>query len=403
MKIEFVFLPSGHDPYLLQCWLRGLPDEASVWLLSDHEQARDIAESHAAVCNHFVPDGDGTLPRQVQDALAKADRTALVIPLSLNQIPMRYRPGNLMADLAPHYDLLQHAWAWGFREVRFVAHQNEERVALPYLLDAFHNRHRGQRCFLVGNGPSLQQLDMTRLKNEITLGSNRCFLGYESWGFPFTYWGCYDKFQIENYHDIYEAHVPTDTVKFFPVEYAPIVNMANGCPINSIWPEKTDRAFSADPTQTYVGFTVTYMLLQIAACMGCDPIILVGTDHRYNLSRRGYSRYFRRFRRRVARQLRGGRVYEATLAAQRAWKKIDRGAVHAPALWSTQDATHPTHFTAAYTDGGKNQFLPPEPEEAERDFDCAHAWAQANGVQIQNATPGTALKSFPRINFDDLF
>ena len=402
MKTEFVYLPRDHDPYLFLCWLRGRPD-GSVWLLSAHEQARDIAEAHVAVCKHFAPDEGKPLPRQLQDTLAKGGQPTLVIPLSLNRIPMRYRPGALMSELTPHYALLRRAWQWGFREVLFVSHQSEERVALPYLLDTFHNRHRGQRCFVVGNGPSLQQLDMTRIRNEITLGSNRCFLGYEHWGFPFTYWGCYDKFQIENYHTVYETHVPSDTVKFFPVEYAPILNMPNGCPLNSIWPEKTDRAFSADPAQTYVGFTVTYMLLQIAACMGCDPIILIGADHRYTLSRRGYSRYFRSFRRQVTRKLRGGRVYEATLAAHRAWKKKDRGSGRAPALWSTQDAACPTHFTAAYTDDGKNQFLPPEPEEAERDFDCAHAWAQASGVQIQNATPGTALKSFPLVDFDDLF
>jgi len=308
-----------------------------------------------------------------------------------------------MADLAPHYGLLRRAWQWGFRAARFVAHHSEERIALPFVLDAFHNRHTGRRCFVVGNGPSLGQLDMARLQGEITLGANRCFLGYPTWGFPFTYWGVYDKYQIEAYHGVYEANIPPETPKFYPVEYAPVMNVANGCPVNSVWPQGAERAFSADPAQIYVGFTVTYMLLQIAACMGCDPIILIGADHRYDLKRRGYSLAFRRLRRRATQHLRGGRVYETALAAGRAWKK--RGGLNQrdPALWSTADAAGPTHFTENYTDGGKNKFLPPEPEEAERDFDCAHAWALANDRRIVNASPGSALESFPRVEFDDLF
>lgn len=314
---------------------------------------------------------------------------------------MRYRAGVLMPEIAPHYDLLRPLWHWGFREAVFVGHVGETILPMPHLLDGLHNRHRGERCFVVGNGPSLNAIDMTRLKSEITLGSNRCYLGYEAWGFPFTYWGVYDHFQIEEYHRDYETHVPPETVKLFPAEYWPVLHMAEGCPVNCVWPDPRPRAFSDDPARVYRGFTVTYMLLQIAAIMGCDPIILIGADHRYELSRRGYSRVLRSVRRGVTRHLRGGRIFDTVLAAHRAWRK--GGAPGAPSLWSTADATSPTHFTTGYTDGGKNRFLPPEPEEAERDFACAQQWAEASGRQILNATPGSALEIFPRVEFAALF
>jgi hypothetical protein len=401
MKTRYVYLPVGRDPYLLECWLRARTMDERVWLISDHEDGPVIAAAHDCVSKCSVPNQDDSLPQELSSALVAAEDPTLLLPLAPDRIPMRYRCRTLMSDLAPHYGYLRRAWAWGFRELGFVTHQGEERVRLPYLLDAFHNRHRGQRCFVVGNGPSLGQLDMSRLKDEITLGSNRCFLGYEEWGYPFTYWGVYDKYQIETYHRVYESGVPEDTVKFFPVEYAPVMDVANGCPVNINWPGKVDRSFSANPDGVYVGFTVTYMLLQIAACMGCDPIVLIGADHRYELSRRGYSRAFRRLRRQITRRFRGGRVYDAALAAQRAWRKNAK--VHAPSLWSTDDAANLTHFTSTYTDGGRNKFLPPEPEEAERDFDAAQAWAECNGVQILNATPGSALESFPHVDFDELF
>ncbi len=39
-----------------------------------------------------------------------------------------------------------------------------------------HNIHHGQRCFIIGNGPSLQRTDLTKLKDEFTFGMNRIYL-----------------------------------------------------------------------------------------------------------------------------------------------------------------------------------------------------------------------------------
>lgn len=392
--------------HLLGCWLRGRTPGQHVTVLTPP----DTQLLAGQVC-HSCPEVDaqvlsaapgGPLPEQVCARVQSAAAPSITVPLSLDQAPMRYHP-TLMPELPPHYGTLQLLWQWGFRSVRFAGLHGGHEFSIPHMLDKFRGRHEGQRCFVVGNGPSLNAIDMSRLRGEITLGSNRCFLGYETWGFPFTYWGVYDAYQIEKYHAEYEANIPAETVKFFPVEYLPALHVANGCPVNTCWPAGVRRAFSDSPEQTYVGFTVTYMLLQIAACMGCDPIILVGADHRYALSRRGYLRALRSARRAAMRTLRGGRLYAAGTAAHRAWRKHGGGRIGDPALWSTEDAAGPTHFTDRYTAGGKQRFLPPEPEEAERDFDCAQAWAKAEGRRILNATPGTALESFPKVDFDSLF
>ncbi|MBX3180474.1 MAG: hypothetical protein KF886_24250 [Candidatus Hydrogenedentes bacterium] len=405
MKPELVWLPDIESEYLLACLLRRLRPDAPVTVLAAPALAHIVERAAAGVSRPnvrpvAVTPGD-PLPDAVAAIRAPDCVPRVMVPASLDQVPMRYRPA-LMPEVATHYPWIRQLWSWGFREIAFVGHGEEHVLSVPFLLDAFRDRHEGQRCFVLGNGPSLNAIDMARLKNEITLGSNRCFLGYEQWGFPCTYWGVYDKYQIEQYHLEYEAGVPHDTIKFFPAEYLPVLRIANGCPVNSVWPTGVPRAFSADPAQTFVGFTVSYMLIQIAACMGCDPIILVGMDHRYELDRRGYVRALRSARRAAARQLRGGRVYGVANAAWRAWRK-GGGPAPDPALWSTENASAPTHFTERYTAGGKNRFLPPEPEEAERDFDCAQAWAASNGRRILNATPGTALESFPKADFDSLF
>ncbi len=402
MVTTFVYLPRGENPYLLRCWLRTQGDGVKIGLLSDHEEAKALQEAFPAIQSLTVLNGNGSLPESVANEISVMPCPELVVPQTPDRVPMRFQHGTLLSDFSPHGALIRTAWQWGFRALRFVAHGGEERLAIPHHLDSFKNRHAGKRCFVVGNGPSLQQLDMSLLRDEITFGSNRCFLGYPQWGFPFRYWGVYDAFQIERYHDIYEKNIPEDTIKFLPLEYASVLRAANTCLVPCVWPRSTARAFSASPDHCYVGFTVTYMLLQLAAMMGCDPIILIGTDHRYELRQRGYSRWARQLRRGITRRLRGGRLYETALSAQRGWKR-HRTATINPALWSTDDATQPTHFTTAYTDHGKNQFLPPEPEEAERDFDCAQAWAVAQGRTILNATPNSALTSFPTTDFDDLF
>jgi len=50
-------------------------------------------------------------------------------------------------------------------------------------LAALKDSHKGERCFLIGNGPSLRQTDLTLLKNEFTFGFNRIFLAAEELNF----------------------------------------------------------------------------------------------------------------------------------------------------------------------------------------------------------------------------
>ena len=39
--------------------------------------------------------------------------------------------------------------------------------------------HKGRRAFIIGNGPSLKQTDLSKLKNEITFGMNRIYLLFD--------------------------------------------------------------------------------------------------------------------------------------------------------------------------------------------------------------------------------
>ena len=47
----------------------------------------------------------------------------------------------------------------------------------------YRSEYGHRRCFVIGNGPSLNKLDMTKLKDEVTIGSNGLYLNYEKMGF----------------------------------------------------------------------------------------------------------------------------------------------------------------------------------------------------------------------------
>src|SRR5574341_209049 len=49
-------------------------------------------------------------------------------------------------------------------------------------LAALRDSHKGKRAFIIGNGPSLRQTDLSKLRNEFTFGMNRIYLLFPELG-----------------------------------------------------------------------------------------------------------------------------------------------------------------------------------------------------------------------------
>lgn len=332
------------------------------------------------------------------------DSARITVPVSLDHAPLRYQFAVRMPQVAPHRALMLRLRNAGFTEIAFYHLGGTQVCKIPHTLDDFHNRHKGQRCFIVGNGPSLNHIDMAKLKGEITLGANRCFLGFEQWGYAFTYWGVYDPLQIEEYGAEYAAQVPPETVKFFPFPYLPLLDVENGCPVPMDWPRERWRQFSDTPDRLYFGYSVLFMLLQAAAVMGCDPIVFVGLDHEYHIHKPYlHVRMARMAGRWLAKNFDGTTWYRAANAVQLEYFKAKREAAPpAYRIWEADEAHGPTHFDSRYT-AERKRFLMPRPKDAEADYACALRWAQGRGVKILNATPGSRLEVFPKVDFESLF
>jgi len=229
----------------------------------------------------------------------------------------------------------------------------------------FKDRHRGERCFVIGNGPSLNRLDMGKLKNEITIGANRCFLGFDRWGFRVKYWTIEDKLVAEDVREEWNAF--GGPVKFIPLDLQHLVfNYDNVCAIN-LKREPFEHGlpkFSGNHCEFFWGGTVTYVMLQLAAVMGCDPIYLIGVDFNY---------------------VKPGHVTEGE-------KKTE---------W-TSHGDDPNHFDPTYFGKGRKWHDPMLPRMLKA-YRSARGYFDSRGITVLNATPGTRLDVFEKVDFSSLF
>src|SRR5689334_13019477 len=61
--------------------------------------------------------------------------------------------------------------------------------------------HKGKRAFIIGNGPSLKQTDLSKLRNEITFCMNRFYLAFPELGFAATYLCISNELVVEQFVD----------------------------------------------------------------------------------------------------------------------------------------------------------------------------------------------------------
>ena len=61
------------------------------------------------------------------------------------------------------------------------------------ILKELKDKYKGQRCFIIGNGPSLTVSDLESLKDEVTFASNRIFKIFDETDWRPDYYGVFDE------------------------------------------------------------------------------------------------------------------------------------------------------------------------------------------------------------------
>jgi hypothetical protein len=144
-------------------------------------------------------------------------------------------------------------------------------------LDALHDRHAGQRCVIVGNGPSLRQMDLSVLRSEVTFGLNRGYLAFQPLGFAPNYLVAINVTVVEQFAQEILAEASTTFVSWHARRFLP-----RGHRAILIRPLR-GPLFSSDAAHGFWGgATVTYAALQLAYHMGFSEVILIGVDHSFS-------------------------------------------------------------------------------------------------------------------------
>jgi hypothetical protein len=223
-------------------------------------------------------------------------------------------------------------------------------------LEELRNSHVGERCFILGNGPSLAKMDLTPLMSEVTFGLNRVYLLFPKLGFSTTYFVAVNTLVVEQCaEEIKHLQVPKfiswrarramrgdDQVAFLDTDYTGEVN------------------FSGDVTgRVFEGSTVTYVALQLAYHLGFSEVILIGVDHSFQAAGR-------------------------------------------PNVTVVSAGNDPDHFSTDYFPAGFHWQLP-DLLASERAYRLAREAFEAAGRRVVDATVGGKLQVFPKVDFEELF
>lgn len=180
--------------------------------------------------------------------------------------------------LEPHYKIKSQGMTFGLNS------QAEFNVGKKFDLTAFKDKFIGQRCFIIGNGPSLNKIDMTLLKDEVTFGVNAIYLNEEKMGFLPTF------YVVEDTHVAIDRKTEIDSLasscRFFGYYFKDKLNDASNIQWLNIIPNykayESFPHFSVDSSRRiWVGGTVSYINLQLAYYMGFSEVYLIGFDHSY--------------------------------------------------------------------------------------------------------------------------
>ena len=221
------------------------------------------------------------------------------------------------------------------------------------VIDALRNRHWGKRCFVLGNGPSLNSVDLSVLRDEYIIGTNRIYLHPACPTWTRWYYCAVNPNVIEQFaSDI--AALPA--MKFLAWEHRASIPQAP----NTVWlRSRNEPRFSFDPADAiWQGATVTYASLQMAFHLGFTDVILLGVDHHYD---------------------RAGQ----------------------PNKLVTSDEPDPDHFAEDYFGEGVRWQLP-DLSQSELAYRFARLAFEQEGRRIRDATIGGKLDVFQKVRFADL-
>lgn len=156
-------------------------------------------------------------------------------------------------------------------------------------LKQYKNIHNGERCFLVGTGPSLTMEDLEKIKGEYSFSVNSIVLSFSDTTWRPTYYAIGDRFGYEKLKiAIREANMPTIFCGISNKVMTPRMDVAFiPYPVNlldhgKMIPEHINKFGGNAFKVVYDGHSITYSAMELAVYMGFKEIVLLGIDCDYS-------------------------------------------------------------------------------------------------------------------------
>lgn len=243
-------------------------------------------------------------------------------------------------------------------------------------LRALKNIHAGRRGFIIGNGPSINEMNLAPLRDEITFGVNGIYLNFGRMGFQPTYYVVEDNLVAEDRGA--EIERLRGMTKFYAMRLAYCLTpdretvFLNHNPGGNLWQDLHRQyglkgKFSPDASRvTYGGNTVLYTCLQLAFHLGIREVYLIGCDHNLVVPK-GYE----------------GRSPDENFVIESVHDDVNH--------------FHPDYFGRGF------RWHNPKLHMIEASFKTAKKFFEIHGGMILNATRGGKLEVFDRAEFEALF
>lgn len=152
-------------------------------------------------------------------------------------------------------------------------------------LKELHNKHKGERCFVVGMGPSLDKTRFDLIKDEIFIVSNNFYTGIKKFGIKPKYWAVGDKGVFDIHH---KELLKQDTTMFLTENASRLFlkhkehymkdAKINPIVIKPLGNTETWMTFSKDLTKGAYGGHAVCGCIQVALHLGFKEVYLLGCD-----------------------------------------------------------------------------------------------------------------------------
>ncbi len=222
------------------------------------------------------------------------------------------------------------------------------------------NRHKDNRCFIIGNGPSLSADDLNMIKDEYSFAFNSIFHIYSKTLWRPTYYMVTDKALINSF--LTEPIPDLQVKEAFVFSKKLAKYWCNNMYVNEIFlkgriPSHREtyynKKISEDVSDCFsASQSVIINAFELAFYMGFSEIILIGVDHSFNL--------------------------EMDMDGR---KKTNKVLSH-----FKEDKDQCTYMTYK--------------EALTKCYETCAKYAQSKGIKIYNATRGGKLEVFERINLE---